>query len=170
MPGVAANISVSIDATQTGSGDLGTPKFRVQKSKALQWAAGTAAVNQADVLFSDTRTLTASATEDLDLAGVLSSVFGATIAAAEVLLIYIEAAAGNTNNVVFGPAAVNGFPGPFGDVSDRIAVRPGEFSLLASQTGWAVGAGATDTITVTNSGAGTGVDYDIVVIGRTVAA
>lgn len=170
MPGVVAEISLSIDATLTGSNDLGNPKQRVPVNETIQLLAGTNAVNKADLLFSDTRTIAASGNEDLDLAGVLASAFGATIAAAEIVLLYIKAADANTNNVVVGPAASAGALGPFGDASDRLSIRPGEFLPLISQTGWAVTATSADKINVSNSGAGTGVTYDILIIGRSVAA
>lgn len=170
MPGVTADIAFSLDATLVGSSDLGSPRQRVTISKALALIAGTDAVNKADILFADTRTIAASGNEDLDLAGVLANAFGATVAAAEVVAIFIAAAAANTNNFVVGPAAAAGFTGPFGDVTDRISIKPGEWQAFISRSGWAVTAATADKLNVANSAAGTGVDYDIVIIGRTVAA
>ena len=170
MAGVKADINLSIDAVLTGASDLGNPQQRVQVAQAVQFLPGTDAVNKADLLFADTRTLAASTSENLDLAGVLASAFGATIAAAEVLAIYVKAAAGNTNTVNFGPAASNGFVGPFNAAADRLKVLPGEWALLVSQKGWAVTAGTGDLLTVLNGGAGTSVTYDIVILARTVAA
>lgn len=170
MAGVTAEISLSIDATLTGASDLGNPKQRVSVAETVQLIAGTDAVNKADLLFADTRTLAASTSEDLDLAGALASAFGATITAAEIVAIFIRAADANTNTVNFGPAASNGFTGPFADASDRLKVKAGEWAVLVSETGWAVTAGTGDLLTVTNGGAGTSVTYDVVLIGRTVAA
>ena len=170
MAGVRANIGVSIDATLTGTGDLGTPKQRVTVAETLSLLAGTAAVNKANIMFSDTRTLAASANENLDLAGVLTDAFGGTIAAAEVVVIFVRAAAGNTNSVHVSRPASNGFAGPFLAASDGIAIKPGEWQLFASQSGWAVTAATGDLINVANSGAGTSVTYDVVIIARTVAA
>lgn len=170
MAGVSANIAVSLDAVLTGASDLGNPKQRVQIAEALTFIAGTDAVNKADLLFADTRTLAASGTENLDLAGTLTNAFGAVFTAAEIVAIYIKAAAGNTNAVRFGPAAANGFVGPFNAATDRLNVLPGEFALLVSQMGWAVTAGTGDLLTVLNAAGGTGVTYDVVILGRTVAA
>lgn len=170
MAGVVASIGLSIDATLTGASDLGAPKQAVKLNEIIQLAAGTDAVNKADVLFADTRTLAASATENLDFAGGLTNAFGASITAAEIVAIFIRAAAGNTNDVRFGPASSNGFTGPFADATDRLNVKPGEFQLLVSQKGWPVTAATADLLTVLNAAAGTSVTYDIVVIGRTVAA
>lgn len=170
MAGVNASIAVSLDAVLTGASDLGNPKQRVQIAEALEFLAGTDAVNKADLLFADTRTLAASATENLDLAGGLSNAFGAVFTAAEIVAIYIKASAANTNAVRFGPASSNGFVGPFADATDRLNVLPGEWHLLVSQKGWAVTAGTGDLLTVLNAAGGTSVTYDIVIIGRTVAA
>lgn len=170
MAGVKANISFSIDATASGTSDLGDPKQRVTVSEELDFIAGTDAVNKANILFADTRTLAASATENLDFAGTLANAFGQTIAAAEILAIFIRAADGNTNSVRFGPASSNGFTGPFADATDRLNVKPGEYIGLVSETGWPVTAGTGDLLTVLNSAGGTPVTYDVVVLGRTVAA
>lgn len=170
MAGVTAEISVGINATLTGTNDLGAPKQRVDIAKLLQISPGTDAINKADILFSDTRTLAASANEDLDLRGVLTDAFGATVNAAEVVALYIAAAPGNTNNVNVSRPASNGFAGPFLAASDGVSIKPGEFALFVSQTGWAVSAGNGDLLNIANSAGSTGVDYDILVIGRTVAA
>lgn len=170
MAGVRANISLNIDATLTGSNDLGNPKQRVLIEKALAFIAGTAAEDQANILFSDTRTLAASATEDLDLTGALTDAFGATIAAAEVVAIFVAAAEGNTNSVNVTRPAANGFIGPFIAAGDGIAIKPGEWQFFASESGWPVTAATGDLLTVTNSGAGTSVTYDVLILGRTVAA
>jgi len=168
--GVRANISLSIDATLTGSNDLGNPKQRVLIEKALSFIAGTAADDEANILFSDTRTLAASATEDLDLAGVLANAFGATITAAEIVAIFFSAADGNTNSVNVTRPAANGFIGPFLAAGDGVAIKPGEWQFFASDSGWAVTAATGDLLTVTNSAAGTSVTYDVLILGRTVAA
>lgn len=171
MPGVTATLILSLVARHTAAaGAGGTPQVNYDVERRLTFEPGTADTNDADVLYRATRQIAASGNENLDLAGVLANVFGATIAAAEIVAILVEADEDNANNVVFGPAAAAGFVGPFGDASDRLSVRPGDFHLLTCQTGWAVGAGASDVINVANSGAGTPVDYTITVIGRTVAA
>jgi hypothetical protein len=170
MAGVRGNITFGLDLTQVGAGDLGSPKMRVTVHKALSLIEGTAAFNQANVLFTDTRTLAASGSEDLDLAGLLTDAFGASIAAAEIVAIFIAAAAGNTNDVNVSRPATNGFAGPFLAAGDGISVKPGEWAAMVSQAGWPVTAATGDLLNIANSGAGTGVDYDIVIIGRTVAA
>jgi hypothetical protein len=169
MAGVNAEIELRIKAQQVGTADLGSPRMTIDPiHELLQLTGGTAAVNQVDILFSDTRTLAASATEDLDLAGVLADAFGATITAAEIVAIFIKAAAANTNSVIVG-AATAPFAGPLG-ATGTYTIKPGEYYLAVSRSGWAVGAGATDDLKIANSAGGTGVDYDIVILARTVAA
>jgi hypothetical protein len=160
MPGVAANLSVSLRAKQTGAADLGTPQILVDIAKELDFTPGTAAVGQANVLFTDTRTLAASTGEDIDLAGALTDALGASIAAA---------APGNTNDVQVTRPAANGVP-LFLAAGDGFAIGPGDFSLRTYRNGVAVAAGTGDLIHVANGGAGTPVTYDIAIIGRTVAA
>jgi hypothetical protein len=88
--------------------------------------------------------------------------------APEIMAILIRAEAANTNNVVFGPAASNGFIGPFNAAADRLKVEPGEMVILTSVRGWAVTAATADLLTVLNGAAGTSVSYEIVVVGRTI--
>lgn len=166
MPGVTGEIKVSIDVTQTGTADLGNPTVKAAISELFQFTAGNAALGTADVMFKDTRTLAASGTENLDLAGVLVDAFGAVATSAEIIAIYVKAASGNTNNVVIGNVT-NGFVGPLG-ATGTYTVSPGDFYLATSRNGWAVTAATGDLLKITNSAAGTPVTYDVVIIGRTI--
>lgn len=167
--GVTATIELNISAKQSGAGDLGTPQVTAVLERVLEFAPGTAAVGQANVLFSDERTLAASGTENLDLAGVLSDALGAIIASAEVVAIAIVADPGNTNDVQLTRPAANGVPA-FLAASDGVAIGPGDMFLLTNRKGIAVTAATGDLLTVTNSAGTTGVTYKVIVIGRTVAA
>jgi hypothetical protein len=168
MAGVTANLDLSLDVSFAGAGDLGTPKQRVVIEEALSLAPGTDTIGKANIFFADTRQLAASGSEDLDLAGVLVDAFGATIAAGEVVLVFVKAKATNTNSVIIG-AATAAWPGPLG-ATGTYTLKPGEWFLAVSRTGWAVGAGSTDDLKIANSAGGTVVDYDIAIIARTVAA
>lgn len=171
MAGVTANLAVSLVARLTGAavgGDV--PQYTAKVDQALAFEPGTDAVNKADLLYRATRTLAASANEDLDLAGVLQSALGAVVAAAEVVAIIIEADDGNTNDVRYGPAASAGALLGFADATDRRAVAPGDFDVLTCRRGWPVTATTADKLNVANAAAGTPVTYTITVIGRTVAA
>lgn len=170
MAGVRGDIRFSMGLTQVGSNDLGSPKLPVNVEKVLSLIEGTDATNKANILFADTRTIAASSNEDLDLAGSLSDAFGATITAAEIVALFVYAHADNTNSVQVTRPASNGFAGPFLATGDGVAIKPGEWLSLVSQSGWGVTAGTGDILNVANSGSGTGVTYDIVIVGRTTAA
>lgn len=170
MAGVTATITTALSATLAGTADVGTPRYAVREDTTVQFSPGTATTGQADIMFADTRTLAASATENLDLAGSLTNAFGATITAAEIMLLDVQAAAGNTNDVVVGGAASNAFVGPLGGTTPTIAVKPGERVTLVSKAGWPVTAGTGDILKVTNGGGTTPVSYTVTLIGRTVAA
>lgn len=163
---LTSRITLELSASQTGSNDFGGPEFSPLMRKVIDFASGVGA-NQADLLFVDERTLAASATEDLDLAGVLTDAFGATITMAEVVAIFIFADADNTNNVIVGDATA---PVPlFGGTNPTFSVKPGGFFAVGAPNAaglLTVGAGATDDLKIANSSSGTGVTYSIAVLGR----
>lgn len=164
MP-LSAQITARIAGYLTASPDIGRARHEFDEAAILDLAHGTGE-GQADMMWSDERTIAASSSETLDLAGVLSSVFGSTLTFAKVKAVLIVAAAGNTNNVVVGANGSAEFQGWFGDVSDTVAVRPGGMFLIAApKTGWTVTASTGDILKIANSGSGTGVTYRIVVIG-----
>ena len=158
-------IAAAIGGTLKGTNDLGTPTFALAKAADITLKTGTAA-GLADLLFSDQRTLAASATENLDLAGGLTDPLGATLTFVKIKAILVRASSGNTNNVVVGGQTVNGFLGPFGAAAHTVAVPPGGALLLAAPSaGWAVTPGTGDLLKILNGGAGTGVTYDVVIVG-----
>jgi hypothetical protein len=160
-----STISVSIKALETAALDLSSPQNAIDFSVVTSLGNGSGS-GQAAKVFSDKRTLAASANEDLDLAGSLMSAFGAAITFASIKAILVRAKATNNNNVVIGPAASNGFLGPFADASDRISVRPGGVAIItAPATGWPVTPGTGDLLNIANSAAGSAIDYDIILIG-----
>src|SRR5258705_7008961 len=95
---LTAKVTLSVTGQQTNPLDLGTPAFPFSDALTVSLANGVA-VGQADRVFTDQRTLVASATEDLDLAGVLLDPWGALITFAKLKAIIIKAAIGNTNNI-----------------------------------------------------------------------
>lgn len=159
----AANVAL----TARNTIDLGGSSANRALTLALELANGTGA-GQADLAFTDTRTLAASGTEDLDLAGALADPFGVSQVFARVKLLVVTAAAGNTNNVVISRPASNGFT-LFSAASDAMPIRPGGFFLFAAgagdATGYAVTAATGDLLTVTNSGGTTGVTYSVMIVG-----
>lgn len=171
--GLTSRLVAHVTATHTDTApaaDLGTPTaaaVNLSQKRDVSLASGTAA-GQGDLLWSDQRTLSASASEDLDLAGVLADAFGSTVTFVRVKGLYVSAAAGNTNSVVVGAASSNAWATLL-NAAGTVTLRPGGFFLagtgVADATGWAVTAGTGDMLTVTNSSSGSSVTYDIVIIG-----
>jgi len=162
---VTSEIYAQIKARQTAAPDLGQASAEISAGIAVKLGAGTLA-GQADRMWSDERTLAASATENLDLAGVLSDIFGAAASFAKVKAIIVVAAAANAGDIVLGGAASNGFVGPFGAAAHTVAVRPGGVVLLADAAGgWAVAAGTGDLLKVANGSGSAAGTYKIIVLG-----
>lgn len=157
----------SISGYVRGSNDISAPEQDLNVNERIALSLGTMA-GQADLLFSDTRTIAASGTDSLDLAGVLTDAFGQVMTAVEIVGVLVFAHAGNTNDVVVGGAPSNTWTGFFGDPTDKLKVKPGGFAFIAAPTNpaYPVTAGTGDLLLVANSSSGTSVDYDIVVIGR----
>jgi len=161
----SAQVSAVIKADLANVVDLGTVMNSVSWSPSYSFGDGTGA-DQAKIVFTDERTLAASANESLDLAGGLTDAFGQAITFTKIKAIAIKAAAGNTNNVEVGGAASNAFL-LFKDATDVLPVRPGGMALIVAPdaAGIAVTAGTGDLLKVANSGGGTGVTYQIAILG-----
>lgn len=166
---VTAQLSASLIGTQTSALDLGTPKAQQTLSWLQAFASGTAAF-QADLLWTDTRTLTASSTENLDLAGGLIDPFGVIIAFARVRAMVIAADPGNANTVVVGGAASNAWATWLGGTTPTVTVRPGGLLVVAAPdaTGFTVAGATGDILKVANGGGGTSVIYSIALLGASV--
>ena len=166
--GLTAKITAGVSAKLDNTIDFGSAAATVTRAYELALTNGTGA-GQADRLWSDQRTLTASATEDLDLAGVLTDALGTTLSLARIKGLIVAAAAANTNTVVLGGAGSNGFTSWVGGAAHTVTIRPGAtFALFCGSgdaTGYAVTAATGDILKVANGGASTSVTYDIVVIG-----
>lgn len=165
--GLISSVGVTIAADLTKILDLTTARAPLSKTYTATLTNGTGA-GQADLVFSDTRTIAASSNEDLDLNGVLTDALCTTISLLRVKALLIAASAANVNNVVVGAAAANPWVGIF-TATGTVTLRPGALFLYAAgqadATAAAVVAATGDLLRVTNSGAGTGVNYDIIVIG-----
>lgn len=162
---LTTRISTSVTATLTDALDMTTVTDPVDQVIRYTLASGTGN-GQADMLWHDRRTLAASGTEDLDLAGVLANAFGDTQTLARIKAILVKAADANTNNVNVTRPAANGVP-LFLAASDGVPVRPGGMFLWIAPdaTAVAVAAGTGDLLTFTNSAGSTAVTYDIIIIG-----
>lgn len=160
------NVTVSIFSQIKSAGDLSFALDRFEKNYIKALTDGTGA-DQAKNHWHDQRTLGASASENLDLAGGLTNLLGDVLTFTKIKAIFIFAAVANTNDVVIGNAAANAWVGPFGAATHTLAIKPGGTLLLTAPdvNGYAVTAGTGDQLKVLNGGAGTGVTYDIILVG-----
>lgn len=165
MTALDTNLLVSLNATLTNALDLVTATSPLALANRTRLTSGTG-LGAADMQWSDTRTLAASATEDLDLAGSLTGPLGTTLTFARIKLVYVTAALANTNDVNVTRPASNGVP-LFLAAGDGLAVKPGGTFLWVAPNaaGVAVTASTGDLLTFTNSAGSTAVTYSIVVLG-----
>lgn len=160
------NLDVRFQGFLNNPPDIGSLGQSIDYRQSYTLANGTGA-GQANMLWSDTRTINASSSEDLDLAGGLTNVFGSTITFTAIKGIMIKAASGNSNNVLVGGDA-NGFIGWVSDATDIIVVKPDGIFLLydPSAGGYSVTGGTGDILQIANSGAGSSITYDIILWGE----
>lgn len=161
-----ATVKAAIAATYQNALEFGSVEQKLQYNISNAFTDGTGA-DQAQKLWTDQRTLTASSTEDLDLAGGVNDVFGTALSFSKVKALIVKAAPGNTNDVVVGGAAANGLITFFGASTDKVKVKPGGTLMLIAPdaNGYGVTAGTGDLLRIGNGGAGTSVTYDITVLG-----
>lgn len=163
-----STLSIGASAQLSSALDLTSPSATLNFARSVTLGSGSGA-GKADRMFSDRRTLAASATEDLDLAGALLDDLGGTAAFARVKGLIISASKDNTNNVVVGAASSNAWAALL-NATGTITLRPGAtfcaVAGVADATGWAVTGGTGDLLKIANSAGGTSVIYDIVVIGN----
>lgn len=160
-------IALRIAGLFVNSNDLGNAEHRLNYNPSNQFSDGNA-INKAETIFSDTRTLSASATEDLDLAGSgLVDVFGNTLTFTKIKALLIVASVDNTNDVLVGGDATAAWVGWCGDATDIVKVKPGGIFLLTAPAaaGMAVVATTGDILQIANSSSGTSVSYTLVIVG-----
>jgi hypothetical protein len=146
--------------------DLANRQSPLGYKKVVSLSSGVGA-DQADLLFHDRRTLAASGTENLDLAGgTLMDPLQAGLTFARLRAVIVAAASANANNVLVASDGVAGVP-LFIALGDGVAVRPGGIFCFVARdaVGVLVTPATGDLLTITNGGAGTPVTYDVVLVG-----
>lgn len=166
---VNGSISLKLAASKSGSATIGTPLWTGAIEQTLNFASGTVA-NAADIVYIAERTIASNTTDSIDLAGVLTDAFGATITAAELVAIAVinknATGVANTTNLTIGGGSTNQVPG----FSSGIAtVKPKGMFLHVNPdaTGIAtVTAGTGDILPIVNS-TGAANTYQIAILART---
>lgn len=154
------NVNIQLQDARTSGPESATQVINQTYSWAVSNGTGAGLFNQC---WPSTRTLTTGANEDIDLAGSLTNIFGATVFTA-VKLISISAAAANTTLLtVTRPAA--GIPFLL-TAADAFVLGGGDFFVITrrSAAGVAVTATTADLINVANA-AGASATYTIIVCG-----
>lgn len=160
-------ISQKAVVSLTRAVEFGTSKLPITIGSDTSLSSGTAAGSADTVYAEEAYSIAASGSQNFDLSGSLTDPLGGAAVFVKVDAIVVKAASTNTNNVLLGGAASNGFVGPFADATDILAIKPGgQVTLYAGSAGWGVTAGTGDILKVANSGSGTAVVFDMVIIGR----
>ena len=161
MASLSGRLSLNVDMTLASALDIGTAEYRPQYGANYVLDNGTGA-NQANELFADNRTLVASATENLDLAGSLINAFGTAIVFDKIKALIVKAAPGNVNDLLVGGAASAQASSFFG-----VKVKPGGMVAFVAPdaNGYDVTATSADLLKIANSAGGTPVSYTIIIIG-----
>lgn len=161
---LSVNVAATLNNATLDLGVIASAPLTMATSLALSTGTG---AGQADKIFADTRTITASSNDDLDLAGVLVDALGAIITFARVKALIVRAAASNVNTLVIGGGASNPVTTILGGTTPTLTIRPGGvLALIATEaTAYVVTAATADILRFTNGGAGSSVQYDVVIIG-----
>ena len=155
-------ITIQINSTYSLALDLVTKTANLVKTPAVTLDSGVG-LNQADVIFSDTRSTAGTDSLDMVGGGLLDNL-GNVWAPARIKGIIVVASPLNPGNVLLRRPASNGVPF-LTAASDEIPIHPGGIVVIMapSAAGYVVTAGTGDLIDLA-AGAGT-VTYDIYLIG-----
>lgn len=158
------NLNFRLNTDYRNALDLVTPQALQSYVFEMVLTSG-AGLNQANVVFSDKRTVNASTTDTLDIAtgGGLVDALGVAVAMARMKGIVVRNR--GTQNITVGRPAANGVPWMSAAGDNTIVSAGGLFAQFwPTAAGIVVTAATADLIEVVN-GAGSAVDYDIVIIG-----
>lgn len=163
---LTSKVQVTVTAELVNVLDLGSqPTAKLVSAPTVSLGNGTGA-NQANVVWWDERTLTASTTEDLDFAGGgLVDAFGVAVAPAKLRAVVIQNTSSTQVLTLFGDA--NSIP-ILNTAATTYTLQPGGVFVGAwpATAGIAVTAGTGDIIQVANA-AGVSATYKIIVLGTT---
>lgn len=162
---VTSSIKISAKSQQILELDLGSAGYSPEEVLTYSLADGTGA-NQVNQVFADQRTLGATTSEEIDLSGGLTDVYGNSIVFTKIKAIIVSAASANGGNIEVGGSATNGFDTWVGATGDYVVVPPGgALAVIApNATGFAVTAATGDLLKINNTDSASGT-YNITLIG-----
>jgi hypothetical protein len=160
------NFALRIAGDYNGSNDLGSARFELAQDWSLSMSNGTG-TNQYDRMYSDTVSIAASTSLDLDLRGGLTDPFGVTLNMVELRAIFIRSRLANLNNLGIGGTVANQLTGIFSDASDRLDLRPGEvfFKGIFPDGAVTLTAGTADLLRLTNLAGTNTISVDVLIFG-----
>ena len=163
---LTATLKVQISSTATKALDLTTSRDVLDINVTTTLSNGTGA-NQANQHWHDQRSLAAAASEELDLAGGLTDVFGDTVTFTRIKAMYIKNN-GTASSLRVGGATATQFYPFVVDSSDILLIKPGGRVYIEAPdvNGMSVGAGTADTLKIAHGNEDSvALTYDIVLIG-----
>lgn len=166
MATFTGNVNVNVTGTLSNALDIGSAAHSFTKSYKQAFANGTAA-DQANAVYTDTRTVGGSADDDIDLAGILVDGLGSTITFTSIKGIIINSVSANGDALHLTDDGAAGFFTYLGATGDIIKIRPGgTFALVNPEAdGYAVTATTGDILRITNADSSSAT-YDIILIGE----
>lgn len=163
---LSASVKLIVAGTLSNTIDIGSAGYSFNKTFSQTFANGTGA-SQANQIWTDSREISGSGNDDLDMATSLTNAFGTTLTFTSIKGIIISAASANGGNIEVGAEGTNPFASFFGDATDQLVIAPGGFFGLVNPAadGYAVTAGTGDILRIANTD-GSAVNYDIMIIGE----
>jgi hypothetical protein len=163
---LSGKLNYSLTGTTSATRDLGTATVSESLSYTQRITDGDAA-NKAEKVWGDTRSLAASTSEELDLAGGLTDGLGNTVTLNRLICLGIKASTANGSTITLGGSASNAWETWTADAGSTIKLRPGgSIALIGPDaTGYAIGAGATDLLQIGNDDTSATASYSIFVMG-----
>jgi len=161
---LTSRVELLVRGTLTNTLDLVESTAPLASQRIQDFTNGVGA-NQANVIWSDQRTLTTGASEDLDLiGGGLTDAFGVAVAPAKLRAVVITSASANTTNLtLFGDAASVLL---LNTAATTVTLQPGGMYVYTAPAtaGVTVTATTADIIQVVNA-AGASATYNIILLG-----
>ena len=158
-------VKIDVNAQQQNALALATALLPLSFEARTDFSDGSGPA-QARQVFSDHRTLAASASEELNLnSGALVDAFGVAIALTQIKALVIQADAANTNSVVVGAAGSDPIVSILNSTG-TVTLPPGACAAFLIPSGATITPSTAMNLQVANGGSGTGVGYKIMVIGN----
>ena len=163
------NVTLKMEGLQTNAADLSSTTDTLNQTWTQKFTEGTA-VNKIDRFYSDSFSIAANTASNIDLAGSLTHVFGATVAAARLKFLAIRHKTASADDVsqIGGHATaalllMGSVEGLDTDQPYWFLRQGGMFMVTAPDaTAYVVNAGTEDILRIYND-ASASVDYDLVI-------